>query len=162
MAPKAGKPTAVGKVPRTSRSATSSTTVSTSEKATTSISAKPSLGVAKATSTSATRMKAMPPSSCNVVPLPLSATAKLRQLSESKTSDNSPGKSVSDRRRKKTNTSEISEKEWKIAKVKLTNVKDALAHMIGQGAAPQKHKASMEWYVKQCEKAMQIDKKADL
>ena len=77
----------------------------------------------------------MPPSSNNVVPLPLSATSKLRQLTESKTSDNSPGKSVSDRTRKKTNTSEITEEDWKIAKVKLANVKEALVHMKVQGAA---------------------------
>ena len=103
----------------------------------------------------------MPPSS-SLVPLPLSATSKLRQLSDSTTRDNSPGKSVSDRTRKKTNGSEITEEEWKFAKVKLAKVKDALAHMTIQGGAPDKHKASMEEYVKQCDKAMQTGKKADL
>ena len=127
-ATKASVPTAVGKVPRTSPSVTSSMTVSTSAKATTSSSAKASPGIVKVTSTPGTRMKAMPPCS-SLVPLPLSATSKLRQLSESTTSDNSPGKSVSDRTRKKTNGSEITEEEWKFAKVKLAKVKDALVHM---------------------------------
>ena len=107
MAPKARKPIAALKVPRTSHSVTSLRTESTSATVTTSSSPKASHVVAKVTSTSGTRMKAMPPSSRNVVPLPLSATSKLRRLRESKTTDDSPGKSVSDRTRKKSNTSEI-------------------------------------------------------
>ena len=103
----------------------------------------------------------MPPSS-SLVPLPFSATSKLRQLSDSTTSDNSPRKSVSDRTRMKTNESEITEEEWKLAKAKLANVKEALAHMKVQGAAPDKNKASMEEYVQQCDKAMQTGKKTDL
>ena len=102
------------------------------------------------------------PQASSLVPLPLSATSKLRQLSDSTTSDNSPGKSVSDRTRKKTNGSEITEEEWKFAKLKLTEVKNALAHVTMPGGGPVKHKASMEEYIKQCDQAMQTGKRTDL
>ena len=72
------------------------------------------------------------------------------------------GKSVSDRTRKKRNSSEITEEDWKIAKAKLASVKEAIAHLKVQGAAPDKDRASMEEYGKECVKAMQPVKKADL
>ena len=104
----------------------------------------------------------MPPSSSNVVTLTLAATSKLRILIESKTSENSPAKLVSDRKRRKTNTSEITEEEWMIAKEKLANLKDALAYIAVQGAAHDKYKPSMEECVPQCYKEKQTGKKADL
>ena len=156
IASKTSKPTAALNVSCISPSGT--TTVSTSAEATISSSVKASHRVAKENSTSGTRKKAMPPTTSTVVPIPLSATSKLRQLIDSTTSDNSPGKSVSDRTRKKTDGSKITEDEWKFAKVKLANVKEAIAHLKVQGAAPDKNRASMEAYVKQCEKAMQRGK----
>ena len=104
----------------------------------------------------------MPPSSSTVVPLPLSVTSKLRQLSESTTSDNSPGKSVSDRTRKKTNGSEITEEDWKMVKAKLANGKEVIAHRKVQGSPPDKNRASVEEYVTECENAMETGKEADL
>ena len=88
--------------------------------------------------------------------------SKLRQQSDPTTSDNTPGKSVSDHTRKKTNSNEITEEEWKIEKVKLANVKEAIAHLKVQGAAPDKNRTSMEEYVKESEKAMQTGKRPDL
>ena len=101
------------------------------------------------------------PQPSSLVPLPLAPTSKLRQLSDATTSDNSPGKSVSDRTRKKTNGSEITEEEWKFVKVKLAKVKDALSHTKVPGGARDKNKESMEEYVQQCEKAIQTGKRND-
>ena len=154
-------PTAAAMGSRALSSVTSSTTASTSAKATTSSSAKPNSRVAKETSTSGTKKNAIPQLS-GMVPLPLAPTSKLRELSDGRTSDNSPGKSVSDRTRRKTNGNEITEEEWKFVKIKLVKVKDALSHTKVPGGAPDKNKKSLEEYVQQFEKAMETGKWTDL
>ena len=87
----------------------------------TSRSAKPRARVAKAKPTIGTVAKDKPTPS-SIVPLPLSTTSALRKLIESQTSDSSPGTSVSERTRKKTNTSEILEEDWIVVKEKLANM----------------------------------------
>ena len=154
-------PTAVAKASRASPSMTSSFSGSTLAKGTVSSSAKPSPRVAKETSTSGTQRKVIPQSS-SLVPLPLAPTSKLSQLSDAAASDNSLRLSVSDRTRKKTNGSEITEEEWKFVKVKLSKVNDALSHTKVPGDAPDKNKESFEKYFHQCEKAMQTGKRTDL
>ena len=138
---KASVPIAV--VPRTSPPVTSSTIASVSAKASTSSSAKPSPRVAKETSTSGTKRKAIPQSS-SVVPLPLAPTSKLRQLSDATASDNSPAMPISERTRKKTNGSEITEEEWKFVKTKMAKIKDSLSHVKVPGGAPDKNREAME------------------
>ena len=99
--------------------------------------------------------------SSSLVPLPLSATSKLPQLSDATTSVTSQGKTVSDRTRKKTNGTEITEEEWKFVKMKLAKVKDALSHTKVPGGASDKNKESLEEDGQQCEKAMQTGKRTD-
>ena len=116
-------------VPRTSPPTTTSTTEGVSAKATsTSSSAKPIPRVANAKAITGKEAKDKPTLS-SITPLPLSTTSALRKLSEPQTSDASPGNSVSERTRTKTNHSEISEDDWNVVKEKMANMKASLKRM---------------------------------
>ena len=92
------------------------------------------------------------PTPSSITPLPLSSTSTLRKLSEPQTSDASPGNSVSERTRKKTNASEILEEDWIVVKEKMANLTTSLARVSSPGAAKSETQEMMEEYEMQCEK----------
>ena len=109
---------------------------------------KPSLRVVNAKSILGTVAKVKPTPN-SIAPLPLSNTSTLRKLSESQTSDASPGSSVSERTRKKTNSSETFEEEWIVVKEKMANMKASLLHVKAPRAARSDKQEMMEEYVVQ-------------
>ena len=86
----------------------------------------------------------------------------LGKLSEPQTSDASPGNSVSERTRKKTNASEIFEEDWIVVTEKIAIMKASLGRVTAPGVAKSETQEMMEEYVMQYEKVIKTGKMNDL
>ena len=125
--------------------------------ASTSSSAKVPPKVAKPSSAKGTLANATPTPMSSIVPLPLATGSTLRKLSVSQSSDSSPSKAVSERKRKKTNANEVTDAEWIEVKGRVANKRERLTHEKEQGQTNEIEEM-MESSIVQCEKAMQTGK----
>ena len=107
----------------------------------------------------ATVAKDRPTPGSSIVPLTLSTTSASLNMRESQTNDTSQGTWVSERTRKKTNTSEISEEWCIVVRDKLAKMKDSVTHVTAQGGARRITQDVVEEYVAQCEKQLQPAKR---
>ena len=105
--------------------------------------------------------KATPPPTSSNLPIPLASGSALRKLNASQSSDSSPSKAVSERKRKKTNACEISYEESTEVKGRVVNVGGQLMHVPVSGMRNTIKKMMIEYGV-QCQNAMKTGKREDL